>query len=69
MPKSQQEIEGQVQDLYQIVCTSAAPLNLLGMKTKSLVDTENWSKEDAERVYSGVLELLIKSHGWKRFRP
>jgi hypothetical protein len=66
MAKTHSEIDTTVQQIFELVRRSGAPLSLLGMKVASLVGIEKWSMDDAERVSGGVVELLIKRRGWQR---
>jgi hypothetical protein len=66
MPKSYKEIDCVVQEIFEMVRRSGAPLSLLGMKVATLVGNEKWSMDDAERVSGRVIELLVERRGWKR---
>lgn len=65
MPKTSQQIDATVQEIFSLAKNSTTPISVLSLQTTVLLGTPDWAPNEVEIVGTQVLALLAK-HGWKK---
>jgi hypothetical protein len=65
MPKTPEEIEAKVQELFAMAKESITPVIVLSTQTTILMGKKDWAPTEVEIVGTKVISLLTQK-GWKK---